>query len=277
MSYGYFKSDFHQNSTGACETISSCVSGISENRSQSGLGKELRVMGQDTRNHCYPCRTVLARARHPSLCCLPFWDLPGLRVALSQAAFTARSPVSHRIACRNPWPVVDPDHQGDDLTPHRVPEDPEKGCRWSGRHSKPRKRVFRVTAPNTGLPSGREGCCLVLGGSSGHQWCEGVKVSAATFSVSKMEEQSQTEWARKNLGLKKWFSGSVERSGLWTGFWFSQTWLTDTSQRWEERAGVCAGATYGSNLGIRIPEVEKEWNHALFYFFRKKNLPPSSC
>ena len=63
------------------------------------------------------------------LCCLLVWDLPGLLAMALQAAFTACSPVSHRVAGRNLWPLVDPDHRGDDLTPHRVPEGPEKGCR----------------------------------------------------------------------------------------------------------------------------------------------------
>lgn len=95
-----------------------------------------------TKNHCFPSKTVLHVARDPLSCYLPFWDLPGLLPAFFQAAFTAHSPVSHRIAYRNPWPLAGPEHQGDDLTPHRVPGGPEKEWRWSGHHGKPKKQRF---------------------------------------------------------------------------------------------------------------------------------------
>lgn len=88
-------------------------------------------MWQDTKNDCHASKTALAQARDPSLNCSPFWDLIGCLSAFLQEAFTANLPVSYRIAYRNPWPLVDPDHQGNDVIPHRVSGCPEKECRHS--------------------------------------------------------------------------------------------------------------------------------------------------
>ena len=59
----------------------------------------------------------------PSGICLDSWP------EFLEAAPIAHSPASCRTACRNPWPLVDPEHPGDGLIPHRVPGDPEKECR----------------------------------------------------------------------------------------------------------------------------------------------------
>lgn len=150
-----------------------------------------------------------------------FRDLPGLLACIFlEAAPTAHSPASHRIACRNPWPLVDPDHQGDDLIPHRVPGGPEKECRWSGHHGKPEKQ-FPATqsimlAP---LPDGKTHWLVVCWErSSKSQWCEGFTVSAATFPVSKMEAQTREVMAKKHPGWENWFSGSFASGAFRPGF-----------------------------------------------------------
>lgn len=48
-------------------------------------------------------------------------------LAISVALSAVHSPVSCRIAYRNPWPVAGP-VQGGVLISHRAPEGPGKGC-----------------------------------------------------------------------------------------------------------------------------------------------------
>lgn len=83
-------------------------------------------------------------------------------------------------------------------------------------------------------------------------------VGVGTFPVSRMEEQAWEEVAREKPGLEKWFSGSVA-SGDFSSDSSPATGCAGTfGRRRGEGAGVCAGATYSSNLGIGVPEVEKE-------------------
>ena len=83
-------------------------------------------MWQDIQYHC-SSQMVLALAGILCyvLCLLGFASWP----EFLEAAAIAHSPASCRTACRNPWPLVDPDHPGDGLIPHRVPGGPEKECR----------------------------------------------------------------------------------------------------------------------------------------------------
>lgn len=85
-----------------------------------------------------------------------------------------------------------------------------------------------------------------------------ASVGVGTFPVSRMEEQTQEEVAREKPGWEEWCSGPTESMtpaltcvlvglgrlhlGPWGG----------------GGAGVCVRATYSSNFGIGIPEVEKK-------------------
>lgn len=107
----------------------------------------------------------------------------------SRLGSCGHSPASHRIAYRNPWPSVDPDHQGDDLTPRRVPGDPEKECRWSGHHGKPERQSFLCHGP----PRRRED--MLNGVRKG-----AVNVSDVSFIVRLLLSQFQ----RCKCNLGKW-------------------------------------------------------------------------
>lgn len=127
MSYGYFIPEFK--STGACGTNQQVCFRDLEEQILVRTWERAEGNGAGHQESLQSFIPVLTVVRDPLLCCLPFWALPGLWAVRLQAAFMTYSPVSHRIACRNPWPLVDPGHLGDDLTPHRVPEGPGKGCR----------------------------------------------------------------------------------------------------------------------------------------------------
>lgn len=63
---------------------------------------------------------------------------------------------------------------------------------------------------------------------------KGITGSVGTFSVSRIEEQTREDVARKNPGLEKWFSGSAGSGAFGSGIWSSHTRLTGTSQPQEE-------------------------------------------